>query len=63
MYLRLHVKYPSFLSDSKQTLNNIDKFSKNTKFSNFMKIRVVRTKFHADGRTDVTKLQLVFALF
>jgi len=39
-------------------------FSKNTLKSNFMKIRPVGAElFHADGRTDMTKLIVVFRNF
>jgi hypothetical protein len=38
-------------------LEVLDIFSKNTQISNFMKIRPVGAElFHANGRTDMTKL-------
>jgi len=38
--------------------------SKNTQVSNFMKIRPVGAElFHTDGRTDMTKLIVVFRNF
>jgi hypothetical protein len=42
-------------------LNFLNIFSKNTEISNFMKILLVGAKFfHADGRTDMTKLTVAF---
>jgi hypothetical protein len=49
-----------FLSD----VDSLDRLSKNTQLSNFMKIRRVGAKlFHADGRTDMTKLVATFRSF
>jgi len=49
MYLGLHVKYPSFVTDFKRFL---DIFSKNIQIPNFMKIRPVGAEmFHLNGRT------------
>jgi len=60
MYIGLHVKYRLLLSDFNDTWifsTNVKK----TEISNFMKIRPVGAKlFHADGRTDMTKLITVF---
>jgi hypothetical protein len=53
MYVSLDVKYPLFLSDFNETWIFPDKFSKNNKIQNLMKIRPVGAElFHADGRTD-----------
>ena len=42
-------------------MNFLCRFSKNTQIPNFVKIRQVETElFHADGRTDVTKLIVAF---
>ena len=42
-----------FFSHHVKNLNFLDRYSKNTQISNFMKIRPVGTElFHADGRTD-----------
>ena len=38
-------------------------FSKNPQISNFMKIRPVGDEFHADERTDMTKLIIAFRNF
>jgi len=57
MYTGLHVKYPLFFSDFNGTGNFLDRFSKNIQIKKFMKIRPVGAElFHADRRTDVTKL-------
>jgi len=41
-----------------------DSFSKTTEIQNFMKIRPVGAQFfHADGRTDMTKLIVAFGNF
>jgi hypothetical protein len=50
----LRVQYPLFLSNLNKTRNfSTVFFSKNTKISNFIKIRRVGAElFHADGRTD-----------
>jgi hypothetical protein len=48
MYRGLHVKYPLLLSDSDET-NFLDRFSKNTQISNFIKMR-------PDRQADTTKL-------
>jgi hypothetical protein len=61
MYIGLHVNYPLFLSDFNETWIFLDRFSRNPKISNFMKIRPDGAEvFQADGRTqtDVTKLIL-----
>jgi hypothetical protein len=63
MYIGLQVKYPFLLSYFNETWL-LDKFSKNTEISNFMKIRPVGAElFHADRRTDMTKLMVAFRDF
>ena len=63
-YIGLHVKYPLFIVRFHWNLNFLDSFSKNTHISNFMKIRPVGAElFHADGRTDMTKLIVAFRNF
>jgi len=49
----LHIKYPLFLSDFKETgIFSVD-FGKGTELWNFPKIHTLGVKlFHADGRTD-----------
>jgi p-aminobenzoyl-glutamate transporter AbgT len=45
-------------------LNLFARFSKNTQIPNFIKIIPVGAElFHADGRTDVTKLKFAFCNF
>jgi len=51
MYIGLQVTYHLFLSDLMK-LDFMERLSKNTQISNFMKIRPVGAElFHADGRT------------
>jgi hypothetical protein len=65
--LGLHLKCPLFLSDFDETWNFSTDFRKNTRKSNFMKIRPVGAEFfHADGRTDIQtwrSQQSIFAVF
>ena len=64
MYRDLDGKNPLFVSDFWLNLNFLDRFSKNTEVSNFMKIHLVRAElFHADGQTDMTKLTVAFLNF
>ena len=43
-------------------MSSLDRFSKNTQLTNFVKINLLETElFNADGRTDVTKLTVAFA--
>jgi hypothetical protein len=64
MYIGLHTKYPLFSTDFDETWIFSTDFSKNTQMSNFMKIRPVGAElFHADGRTDMKKLIVVFRNF
>jgi hypothetical protein len=62
-----HVQYPLFLSGVLINLNFLDKFSKNTRISNFMKILSVGTDFFqcrlTDRRTDMTKQIVAFRNF
>ena len=55
MYIRLHEKYPLFLSDFNDTWIFSKDFrkKKKTQISNFIQIRPVRAElFHADGRAN-----------
>ena len=54
MYIGIHVMYQF------GNLNLIDRLSKSTQMSNFIKIRLVGAEFPADGHTDMTKLMVVF---
>ena len=64
MDIGLHVKYSFFLSDFNVTWIFLDRFSKNTQISNFMKIRPVGAGlFFADRRTDMTNLIIAFRNF
>jgi len=46
------MQYPLFLSGLDETFNYLDRLSKNTQISSFMKIRTVEAGvFHADGQT------------
>ena len=63
MSIGLHVKYPFCLSDFNGTWM-FSTVSKNPLISNFTKIRQVGVElFHADGRTDMTKLTIAFSNF
>ena len=74
MYAGIRVKYALFLSDFTETwiysldLNETWIFStdswKNIQIQNFIKVRaVVAELFHADRRTDMTKLTVAFRNF
>jgi len=64
MHSGLHVKYPLFLPDFNETWIFSTVFSKNPQIWNFMKTRLVgATLFHADRRTDMTKLIVAFHNF
>jgi len=64
MYIGLHVKYRLFLSDFNETRIFSTNFRKKIQISNFMKIRLVAAElFHADGRTDMTKLIVAYRNF
>ena len=53
MYIGLHVKYPLLLS----VLMKLEFSQKIFKKNQFMKIRPIGAElFHAEGRTDMTKL-------
>ena len=53
VYIGRLVTYPLFLSEFNE-LNFLDRFSKNTQISNFMKIRLLVAEFskRIDGQTD-----------
>ena len=65
MYIGLHVKYRLLLSDFIETWTFIERFSKNTQKSNFMKILPIRAGlFHAERRvTDMMQLIVAFRKF
>jgi hypothetical protein len=53
------MKYPFFLSSFNE--NILDRFSKNTQISNFIRIRPAEAElFRADGRAHMTKLIVPF---
>ena len=57
-------KVPAVLVTFQWNLNCPDKLSENPHISNFMKIRPLgAVLFHADGRTDMTKLTAAFHSF
>jgi hypothetical protein len=61
-----HVMCPLFLSDFNETLNFLDRVSKNPQIPNFMRNRLVRAEFSPCGRTDgrpSRNLQSLFANF
>ena len=59
---RLHIKCPLFLSDFNETCIFPDRFVKNTSY--FIKILPVGAElFHADGRTDMTKVIVAYRNF
>jgi len=64
MYIGLYVKYRLLLLDLNVTLRFLTNFRKNTQMPNFMKIRPVEAElFHADRRTDMTKLIVALRKF
>jgi hypothetical protein len=57
-------KVPVILFRFYWSLNFLHPYSKNTQISNFMKIRPVGVElFHADRRTDMTKVIVAFRSF
>jgi hypothetical protein len=63
MYIFLHVKCPLLLSDFNET-RFLTEFIKNTQIPNFAKVRPVGAElFHADRRTDMTKLIIAVGNF
>jgi hypothetical protein len=48
-----------------QRVNFLDRFSKNTQISNFMKIRPAAAEllYHVDRRTDMAKVRVAFRIF
>ena len=64
MSKHLHVKYPLFLSDFNKILILSTDFLKKAQVLSFVKTRPVGAElFHADGRTDMTKLIVAFRNF
>jgi len=64
MYFVSSCKVLVILVIFQRKLNVLDIFSKNTEVLNFMKIPSPGTVlFHGDGRTDMTKLLVVFRNF
>jgi len=64
MYIDLHVKYRLFLYDFKETWISGQFFEKNVEIYNFIKIRPMGEEmFHADGRSDMTKLTVAIRNF
>jgi hypothetical protein len=62
-YIGIHVKHPLFLYDFNYT-NFLERFPKNYKVPNLMKIRPVGAElFHAYEQTDMTKLIIAFRNF
>jgi hypothetical protein len=62
--LRASCKVPVILVRFQWNMNFLDRFSKNTQISSFIKLRPVGAKvFHADGWTDMTKLTVAFRNF
>jgi hypothetical protein len=54
MFIGLYVEYLLlFLSDFNETLNFLDRISKNNEIPNVMKIRPVGAEFHVGGQTDI----------
>ena len=64
MYVGMYVKYTVFLSDFNQTCIFPERFSKNPQILNLIKMCPLGSEvFHAERRTDVTKLILAFYNF
>jgi len=63
MYIGIHVKYSSFLSDFNETQIFSTDFRR-ILISNIAKLHTVGTEFfHADRRTDMTRLVVAFRNF
>jgi hypothetical protein len=63
MYIGLHIQHTFYWSDFNESLIFSTDLRKILKISNFMKIRPVGAEFHADGRTDRTKVIVAFRNF
>jgi len=64
IFHRSSCKVPTVIVTFQQYMNFLDTFFKNPEISNLMKIRPVGAElFHADGRTDMTKLIVAFRYF
>jgi hypothetical protein len=64
MYTDCNINCPLFVSELGETLNFMDKISKNFQISNLMTIRPsVAEMFHTDGDTEYTKLIVNFRCF
>jgi hypothetical protein len=64
MYIRLHVKYRYSCHILMKIEFSQQIFKKNSQTPNFMKISPVEAElYHADERTDTTKLTLAFRNF
>jgi hypothetical protein len=61
MWERLHVKYQLFFSDSVEAWIFVTDFLKKPQMAIYKKLPAVGAElFHADGRTDMTKLIVAF---
>jgi hypothetical protein len=63
MYIGLHVKYPLFLSDFKESCIFSTDFEKSSNVKLHENPLVGPPLFHADGQTDMTKLIVAFRNF
>jgi len=63
IYVGLHVKYPLFLSDLMKSDVSRPSFEKDANIKFHENRSGGAELFHADGRTDLTKLKVAFRYF
>jgi len=66
MFVHLHLKYSLFLSNFNRTSNFLERLSKSTQISSFLKTvewEMISMRNDTDGWTEMTKLIVAFRYF